>query len=197
MFFTSLSPLLSFPPVQVSLKNYRLAEYPENEEDEIDEDFYNAEDQEFSDAAISGINTGRGHPGSSGPKKNSSSSPKKKVTKHDLDADGVKNARRMDKLPVLDIGNSSKVKDLRLPYKVFNSLKNHASRASGKENARNKTRLFDKDDYSTQDSVMDKRTRILVCLLFLFFFSSLLFLWLNRFLSIYLPAPPTCQQGDH
>lgn len=196
---------MSLSIVQVSLQNYRLTEYPSEEQQDGDgED--EADEVEQERRARTGINSGRGNgnggSGKRGPKKPvkpAAAGEKKReiVTKHDLDKDALKNAKRMERvhpfrswlflcalsypfaslsplqLPGIAVGNPAKVKDLRLPYKVFNSLKNHAAKAAGREDARNKTRLFDKDDYSTQDSVLDKRTRILVTISQMFLPTSL------------------------
>ena len=185
----------------MSLQNYRLPEYPAAGDDEREQEEEEQEEEQertFVRGKTTGINSGRGNGnggcGKKGPRKapkvtGPGSEKKEIITKHDLEKDSLKNARRMERvsvfpfglfivygfllthlpvflvrsqLPAIAVGNPAKVKDLRLPYKVFNSLKNHASKAAAWENKRNKTRLFDKEDYSTQDSVLDKRTRLLL-----------------------------------
>jgi len=151
--------------VQVSYDKYRIEEYPEDENEGFEvEDMDDLPDEvpkSTSQRAPMGKKTKR----MKSKKTNSQTTQNQKkvvITKHDIDKNSLNNTRKMERLPEIEIGNAPELKNLRLPYKVYNALKHHALQAAAKKENRSKMRLFDKEDTATEDRVLDRRTKLIL-----------------------------------
>ncbi|ELU05813.1 hypothetical protein CAPTEDRAFT_219307 [Capitella teleta] len=92
--------------------------------------------------------------------KNGASGKGKNMTsKHDANICGRRNTAKMDdQFPLeFDVGDSSKVKDMRLSNQVYSQLKQHAQSETKRSH-----RVYEKKDHATAGMVVDQKTRLLL-----------------------------------